>query len=159
MSLYEILIDQEEQEEKLNWDNISYDVLYQLWGEEHKPDSVIAELFDVPVSRVTKKRREWDINKNTIVWNNLEKAVTTALTTVGRYKDQFLPVDISIKVQRILNELNELTIEEQNAIIAGFSLMKNNPFSRLYSDAEELYRYSTALKQINTGQQDKEVFL
>lgn len=46
---------------KLAFDQITRDELVQLWCVECIPDSMIAELFDVPKKVVTKRRHGWDI--------------------------------------------------------------------------------------------------
>ncbi len=47
MDLYRKLINLKKQGEILDWDKISYDELYQLWGPESVSDRMIADLYDI----------------------------------------------------------------------------------------------------------------
>jgi len=45
----------------MKWDEINYDRFDYLYHICNLPDSLIADLFDVPKSTVTKKRKEFGI--------------------------------------------------------------------------------------------------
>lgn len=76
---YQELCEKKDKVEILNWDNITKDQLEKLFIDEHIPNSMIAELYDVSSSKVVNKRNKWDIKINSAKYlykrfeeNNLE---------------------------------------------------------------------------------------
>jgi hypothetical protein len=56
VELYEQLIEQKESGQILNLNDITYDKMRKLWWEEAYPDSMLADLFEVPQKEFTKYR-------------------------------------------------------------------------------------------------------
>ena len=61
---------QYKQQGYLKWDEINYDRFHYLYNSCNFSDSLIADLFDVPKIKVTKKRKELGIS---ILLNTLDK--------------------------------------------------------------------------------------
>lgn len=62
MGLYEELKARKESGEILGFEALSDAELERLWWDENRSDSMIAELFDVPKSRVASRRKRLGLN-------------------------------------------------------------------------------------------------
>jgi len=131
--LYNELLSKKNSGHNLNFDSITYDELYQLWGEENCPDSVIGSLFNVPQEKVRKKRYEYDIKMGTVKSNELHKMITTEIP-----QDLLLIYNTndSDKVESVIKELQDLSEQEINSVINY--LIKNN--SKVKSMAQDSKR-------------------
>ena len=61
VSLYEKLIDRKKSGEKLKFDDLSEKEFKQLYIDEKKSDSILAELFDEKKSKITYRRKKLGI--------------------------------------------------------------------------------------------------
>lgn len=60
-NLYDELENKKKLGEKLNWDEITFNELFQLSLVESIPDSLIGYLYDVDKYTVRKKRYKWNL--------------------------------------------------------------------------------------------------
>lgn len=68
MSIYEELLSKREQ---LNWEEITKEEMQELF-DENIPDSMIADLYKINKSKVTYKRRKWDITRSSSIERQLK---------------------------------------------------------------------------------------
>lgn len=60
-NLYDELENKKKSGEKLNWDEITFNELFQLSLVESIPDSMIGYLYDIDKYTVRKKRYKWNL--------------------------------------------------------------------------------------------------
>lgn len=61
MGLYDILNERKQKSELGGFNNLSFEILETLYCDEDRTDQEVADLFDVPVSKVQYKRRKWGL--------------------------------------------------------------------------------------------------
>jgi hypothetical protein len=71
MSLYEKLNDRKKSGEKLKFDDLSDKEFKQLYIDEKKSDSILAELFDEKKSKITYRRKKLGITMRNILFDEL----------------------------------------------------------------------------------------
>ena len=71
VSLYEKLIDRKKSGEKLKFDDLSEKEFKQLYIDEKKSDSILAELFDEKKSKITYRRKKLGITMRNILFDEL----------------------------------------------------------------------------------------
>ena len=71
VSLYEKLIDRKKSGEKLKFDDLSEKEFKQLYIDEKKSDSILAELFDEKKSKITYRRKKLGITMRNIIFDEL----------------------------------------------------------------------------------------
>lgn len=140
---YNELKTQKEAGIKLDWANIGYTELVQLWWRETIFDEKIADLFGVSASEVKRRRYDLGIKQQDMIWHDVMSDVFQRIKEID-YDDQFRPCDHTDRVKKILGEIKELSLEERNALImAG----KTNAFADIYADASFGHRLSIVLTQ------------
>jgi len=128
---------------ELNWDDIGYKELKQLWWHEVVYDEKIAELFEVTPNEVKKKRYDLGIKQHIMANRDYWGKVIGRMDEIN-YDDQLHPYNETDRVRKILDEIRELSTEEVNALIlAG----KDTVFRNLYADARFGHRLSIVLTQ------------
>ncbi|SHI42212.1 hypothetical protein [Desulfofundulus thermosubterraneus] len=69
MELYEEFKQRKQKGEKLDFESLSPEQLKQLWWDERVSDRLIAELFDVPRSRVRTRRQRLGMRFHEMCWS------------------------------------------------------------------------------------------
>lgn len=143
--LYGAYLDRKNRGESLKWDDIGYEELYQLWGIEGIPDSMIATLFNIDQREVTKKRHNYNIKQANVATRQIWKKVISKMNEVPEYLERFKPAEETFRVQMVLNVIKQFSLEEKNALII---LLADVPiFEDVYNDADRWYSLYNAVKR------------
>lgn len=119
--LYNKLLEKKSKGEKLDWNSITKEELENLF-EKHS-DNMIAELYDVAKSQVTRKRNKWDIKLiNYTIKNFLSNDMNKKLFD---YLNQ-------ISKERLFNKDNIDTV----SIALTHYLFRNGPVEDMHSDGK-----------------------
>ncbi|MFZ5898010.1 MAG: hypothetical protein ACOYU7_02320 [Bacillota bacterium] len=114
MGLYEELSRRKENGESLDFNTITYDELFQLWGVEAKPDVMIADLYGVDKKLVTDKRHNWGIKQGEVFGQLFFKLASEEMAAT---REVLFEGEQTDKVKKVLAEVLLLPTPEYNAFI------------------------------------------
>ncbi|MBZ4653072.1 MAG: hypothetical protein JG781_410 [Peptococcaceae bacterium] len=126
MSLYQELLERKSRGERLCFDSISYDELFELWYVEAKSDEIIAQLFDVSKRDVFNRRKKEGMLQGEAGVNHLLRKYMNELQTIG-----YSVIDEESIPERVKELLQKLTKLEDTYLQW---IVQNEPRLKLYYD-------------------------
>jgi hypothetical protein len=118
MKLYDNLVEQKRQGERLDIKQLTHEVLYQLWWEEDCSDGDIAKLFDVTKKKITNLRFKWGMKVPETIVNEFERR-WDGRTPMPEENDRVSALTKEATVLlRKLNGLNDIELESLRVAFA-----------------------------------------